>query len=45
MSSEKYNQNMFLFTRELLKVLEKAQVEKPFSEMVTQCEQQVQQQI
>ncbi|NXY03993.1 KIF15 protein, partial [Pteruthius melanotis] len=26
--------------RELLKVLEKAQVEKPFSETVTQCEQQ-----
>lgn len=31
-------------SRELLKVLEKAQVEKPSSEMVTQCEQQVQQQ-
>ncbi|NXY25675.1 KIF15 protein, partial [Atrichornis clamosus] len=27
-------------SKELLKVLEKAQVEKPFSEMVTRCEQQ-----
>lgn len=39
-SHEKY---FFLFSRELLKVLEKAQVEKPSSEMLTRCEQQVRQ--
>lgn len=36
--------NNVFFSRELLKVLGNGQVEKPSSEMVTRCEQQVQQQ-